>query len=97
MSNIPKYAVVPEGYDDSELLEYVATGETPEEAAGNFAIDTLESFVLCEHVKSEFVTLKIYTTCKPEDSDWPEEERNPNWKWVCDEERGFINLSASRL
>lgn len=71
--------------DDEEVYFY-GLGETPDDAYREF-IEKGDFDDQCDALNMESgdsVEVYIYTTCEPEESDWPEEEREPHWTFVLD-------------
>ncbi len=71
--------------DDEEIFFY-GLGETPDEAYNDFMQkgdfdNQCDDFIA---KSGEEIEVYIYSTSDPEDSDWPEEECDPDWAFVLD-------------
>lgn len=85
MSKIPNFCAVI--VDDEPDIRWCGEGSTPDEAVADLMDnDDFENF--CEYMgydKPEKIDIKIYTCIDVKDSDWPEDEVNPNWAWCLDQ------------
>ena len=80
MSNTPKFCAL--CVDDEETIGYSGYGDTPEEAFQEFMSDEFEE--QCAYwiaAPGDDVEVYIYSVVDVEESDWPEEEVNPEWEW----------------
>jgi len=82
---IPKFCALCE--DDTETLLSYGTGDTAEQSLTNF----VESGELDEQCAAwciepgDPVEIKIYSVIPADQSDWPEDERDPKWVWCLDD------------
>ena len=79
MNEIPKFVATP--HDDDEFW-CIETGDTAEDALMNLKVSSLFSSY-CSDSEADRVTIYVHKCVRPEDSDWPEEERDPEWEWVA--------------
>ena len=85
MMEIPKFCAVYE--DDVETICSYGSGETVEKALAEF-LKSGELHFLCamgEIPPGGAVEIKIYSVIPIDQSDWPEDERDPKWDWCLDD------------
>jgi len=70
-----------------EAVYECGTGDTPKEAFNDF-MDNGDFEAYCAAAilaPGDDVDVFIYSVIAIEDSDWPEDERDPKWKWCLDD------------
>lgn len=82
---IPKYCAL--CVDDDETVGFSGEGDTPDEAFNDF-ISGGEFEDQCAYwiaAPGDDVEVYIYSVIPIDQSDWPEDERDPKWVWCLDE------------
>lgn len=83
---------------DTDEIYYFGLGSSPEEALDEF-IAGGDFETQCADFgaeEDEDVNVYIYTIINPEDSDWPEEEIDPEWKFCLSEKVKDMTVKAPK-
>lgn len=70
-------------HDDDEFW-CTETGDTIEEARDNLAASPQFASYCSSNPSCNPVTVYVHQCVLPEKSSWPEDERDPSWKWCAE-------------
>lgn len=82
-----KFCALPKEQADSGDMFFYGTGETPYKAMMDFKRSP-DFWRYCEYsmtTPGEIIPISIYSVIGIEESNYPVEERDPNWEWCIGE------------
>ena len=81
-------------HDDDEFW-CVETGDTVESALEELkASSGFASY--CDELDCDTVEVFVFHCVKPEDSSWPEDEREPHWTWCAEHQAAKYTINVVR-